>query len=205
MGLNNELYTAERAAKLKKQNAAYYSRGDKWIGRYCSDCSGGIVGAMRIENPNYGDRKADTFAAQFDGGKQPIATIPDARGVAVWKSGHIGVYVGGGYAIEFRGIDYGCVRTTLASRPWTHWGYIRDVEYSKSEKAVVYPMRMTVNTTSGTLNLRDAPINGTVLARMPKNAVVYALGDAEVSGWLDVLYDDGTRVYRGSASKKYLR
>ena len=203
LGLNNEIYTAERAERLKKQNAAYYARGDKWIGRRCSDCSGAIVGAMRTENPNYGDRRADTFAAQFAGGKQPIATIPDVRGVAVWKSGHIGVYVGNCLVIEFRGIDYGCVKTALHSRPWTHWGYVAGVNYDAPMQS--YPRQMAVCTKKDPLNLRQSAKTGSIAAKMPKSAAVWAM--RESGGWCECVYysADNDKYYGGYASKEYLK
>ena len=40
-----------------------------------------------------------------------------------------GVYVGGGYAVEERGFNYGCVKTKVASRKWTHWFQLPFVDY----------------------------------------------------------------------------
>ena len=50
-----------------------------------------------------------------------IDTLPEIPGVALRSDGHVGVYVGGGYAVEERGFNYGCVKTKVASRKWTHW------------------------------------------------------------------------------------
>jgi hypothetical protein len=52
----------------------------------------------------------------------PIRTIPDEPGLVVWKSGHIGVYVGGGYTVEMKGFDYDCKRVKVTAGPWTKWG-----------------------------------------------------------------------------------
>ena len=33
----------------------------------------------------------------------------------------VGYTVGGGYAVEWRGFNYGCVKTKIKGRGWTHW------------------------------------------------------------------------------------
>ena len=63
--------------------------------------------------------------------KGTIKTIPETPGVCVWLNGHIGVYIGGGYVIEARGVDYGVVKTKLAARPWTHWLCYPGVDYGR--------------------------------------------------------------------------
>ena len=58
-----------------------------------------------------------------------IDTIPEVPGLAVWKSGHIGVYIGGGQVIEAMGTKYGVVKTQLQGRGWTHWLEIPYINY----------------------------------------------------------------------------
>ena len=41
----------------------------------------------------------------------------------------MGVYIGGGYAVEERGFNYGCVKTKVSSRKWTHWYQLPFVDY----------------------------------------------------------------------------
>lgn len=31
------------------------------------------------------------------------------------------MYIGGGYAVEERRFNYGCVKTKVSSRKWMHW------------------------------------------------------------------------------------
>ena len=50
-----------------------------------------------------------------------IDTLPDIVGLAVRFDGHVGYTVGGGYAVEWRGFAYGCVKTKIKGRGWTHW------------------------------------------------------------------------------------
>jgi len=53
-----------------------------------------------------------------------IATLPDVPGVLLFASGHVGVYVGSGYAVEARDFKNGIVKTKVADRSWTNWAYI---------------------------------------------------------------------------------
>ncbi|MBQ4121488.1 MAG: peptidoglycan-binding protein [Clostridia bacterium] len=53
-----------------------------------------------------------------------IATMPDVPGILLFKSGHVGVYVGNGYAVEAQGFAYGVVKTKVSKRPWTEWAYL---------------------------------------------------------------------------------
>ena len=138
-GLNGELYTQAMADKYKaagrstskwRNPATYWTEDCKqWIGRMAADCSGGIVSAMREYTSDYGDRTANGFYSQCTD-KGAIKSILEIPGLCVWRDGHIGIYEGNGYAIEFRGTEYGCVRTKLSERNFTNWGKLRDVEYS---------------------------------------------------------------------------
>ena len=100
-------------------------------GHRCADCAGLIkafywCGADPDALPTYGsngfaDRGADSiFRLCRENGK--IGSIPELPGVLVWRSGHIGVYVGGGMTIEMKGFAYDCVRQKVTSGTWTHWG-----------------------------------------------------------------------------------
>lgn len=44
-------------------------------------------------------------------------------------SGHVGIYVGNGEVVEWRGFNYGCVVTRLAERPWKYWYAVPWVDY----------------------------------------------------------------------------
>lgn len=61
--------------------------------------------------------------------KGPISTIPETPGLAVWHSGHIGVYIGSGQVIEAMGTAYGVVKTRLTERSWTAWLEIPYINY----------------------------------------------------------------------------
>ena len=61
--------------------------------------------------------------------KGSMDTMPDTPGLAVWKSGHIGVYIGNGEVIEAMGTKYGVVKTKLAGRGWSAWLQIPYISY----------------------------------------------------------------------------
>ena len=59
-----------------------------------------------------------------------IDTLPDIVGLAVRFDGHVGYTVGGGYAVEWRGFAYGCVKTKIKGRGWTHWYKLPFIDYN---------------------------------------------------------------------------
>jgi hypothetical protein len=64
--------------------------------------------------------------------KGNISDMPDIPGLAVHKSGHIGVYVGGGEVIEAQGNKYGVLKTKLAGRGWEHYLKVPTLKYINS-------------------------------------------------------------------------
>ena len=65
-----------------------------------------------------------------------ISTMPDAPGVLVFMSGHVGVYIGNGEVIEARGHEYGVVKTKLKERPWKWWGKCPYITYLDKAPAI---------------------------------------------------------------------
>ena len=60
-----------------------------------------------------------------------ISTLPDVAGLALHKDGHVGYTVGGGYAVDWRGFSYGCVKTKIDGRGWTHWYQLPFIRYAQ--------------------------------------------------------------------------
>ena len=58
-------------------------------------------------------------------------SLPEVPGIALRSDGHVGVYIGGGYAVEERGFNYGCVKTRVKDRKWTHWYYLPFIDYGE--------------------------------------------------------------------------
>ena len=154
-GAQGETYTKSLAEKWRDAGRPVPNSGwdrktyftvdcAKWFGHRVADCSGGIVWTIQQYNPTFKDRTADTFKSQFTQ-SGTIDTLPEIHGLAVWRKGHIGVYIGNGYAIEFRGTNYGCVQTAVKDRDWTHWGKIDGVNYNTAQT--------TTNNSKGDFNM----------------------------------------------------
>lgn len=129
----NVLTEGAFASKLEQYPEAVGNYADfiraNWIGRRTADCVGLIKSYgwfdPETETIQYGshgmpDVGADQmyYAAAESG---TIDTIPEIPGLAVWQSGHIGVYIGNGEVIEAMGTMYGVVKTRLDGSSWTHW------------------------------------------------------------------------------------
>ena len=114
---------------------------ENWLNRRTTDCIGLIKG--------YGWLDADTLTIQYGSNGMPdlganqmhtvsiasgmehgdISTMPEIPGICLWKEGHTGVYIGGGYAIEAMGTKYGVVKTAVADRGWTEWYMLPYISY----------------------------------------------------------------------------
>ena len=108
-----------------------------WLGLRTADCIGLIKG--------YGWLNTETLTIGYNVNGMPdcganqmyhaatakgtIDTIPEVPGLAVWRNGHIGVYIGNGYVIEAMGTKYGVVKTNLSERGFTHWLEIPYIDY----------------------------------------------------------------------------
>jgi len=110
-----------------------------WLGGRTTDCVGLIKSygwydpdSKTIEYGTNGmpDVGADGMynAATVKGS---MDTMPDIPGIAVWKSGHIGVYIGNGEVIEAMGTKYGVVKTKLDGRGWKAWLQVPYISYTQ--------------------------------------------------------------------------
>lgn len=127
-GAKGQMYSkaeAERMAESGSKSDYYYlTTCKRWFGHYVTDCSGLVYLALGKKNM----RRADGY---MDSCKKygSIDTIPEKAGLIVWKSGHIGIYIGSGKVIESKGVADGVVITDLKDRPWKKWGELPDIEY----------------------------------------------------------------------------
>ena len=88
-----------------------------------ADCSGGVVGLLRhagVVKPKF-DLSADGFASS--GSTRKIAQEELLPADLLHKSGHIGLYAGGGFAVEWMGGAYGCQLTKLNNR--RGWNFVK--------------------------------------------------------------------------------
>ena len=81
-----------------------------------ADCSGGIVGIWR--KMGFAASDMDAIADGLCGNSYSAAIARDdlLPGDFVGRSGHIGLYVGGGYVVEWVGGSYGCQLTKFSNR-----------------------------------------------------------------------------------------
>ena len=105
------------------------------------DCVGLIKGYMfckntKDTNPIYNEDLDMNESMMWNACKTKgdISTMPDVTGILVFKTGHVGVYIGGGEVIEARGRSYGVVKTRLTDRGWTGWGYYPYITYEEPKK-----------------------------------------------------------------------
>ena len=147
-----------RARKAKQYPTHYGSsrtaryRDDIAKKKVCADCVGLIkgyqwtnggqgviesIGTSKTFSSKYGahgcpDKSANgmfSYAKSKGCAWGTMDTLPEFPGVALRFDGHVGVYVGNGYAVEERGFNYGCVKTKVSSRKWTHWYQLPFVDY----------------------------------------------------------------------------
>ena len=128
-GAKGEILTEERLKTLKKQNPSMYSskylaKARKFIGQRCTDCSGLISWYTGVIRGSYNFHDTATE-------KVPIGALDESMiGWALWKPGHIGVYVGNGYCIEAKGIDYGTIKSRVKDTAWQKVLKLKDIDYS---------------------------------------------------------------------------
>ena len=135
-------YKAKQYPKHYAESRMSRYRQDIRNGQICGDCVGGAIkGAAWTE---LGTRK-NIYASNgvpdlgadgmFEWCKKQgaawggIGSLPERPGVALRCAGHVGVYVGDGKAVEWRGFAWGCVITEVRLRSWTHWYELPWVDY----------------------------------------------------------------------------
>ena len=115
-----------------------------WLGRRTADCVGLIKGYGWLDSsdltigygengmPDYGANqmyqasvKAGTSGVDYG----PMDAMPEIVGLAVWKEGHIGVYIGNGQVIEAMSTKRGVVKTEVSGRGWEGWCKLPYIEY----------------------------------------------------------------------------
>lgn len=112
---------------------------EKWMGRRTADCVG-LIKAYGWFNPTTGEITYDSGAMPDCSTEDMIAeaqdtgtldTIPEIPGIIVYREGHVGIYIGGGFVIEAKGTEYGVVKTKLSESEFTHWFKCPYIEYSE--------------------------------------------------------------------------
>lgn len=150
--LSLNVIDSQRIETGAKRQPQYYSGGSKQMmlaavkqhpGQITgADCSGGIVGLLR---------KFDLVKPTFDaianglcdsGHSRKISKADIIPGDWVGLSGHIGLYAGGGYVVEWYGQNFGCALTKLGTKrkAWDFVGkrYRTRAEWTKYRRPKYY-------------------------------------------------------------------
>ncbi len=129
-GTKGEKLTLEKYNTLRKMYGSLVWASDKnKVGKVCTDCSGLIswyTGKV-VNSTTYKNTATKVLS---------ISKLSQAvPGCALWRQGHIGVYIGDGYCIEAKGSAYGVVKTKASQGGWTHILWLCDIDYGKTEAA----------------------------------------------------------------------
>ncbi len=108
-----------------------------WIGKRTADCVGLVKGYCwfdpETQSIGYGLNGMPDIGTeqmiQWCDEKGSMDTMPEIPGLLLWMNGHVGIYIGDGYAIEAMGTHHGVVKTQVAGRGWKLWGKIPSIEY----------------------------------------------------------------------------
>lgn len=132
--LTDDLASKMHASYPKTVTLSYIAkaRKKKQFGKINTDCSG-LIGAFR--GKHIGSAQLYSTAKK----RMSIADVKEfAPGVVLWKSGHVGVYIGMEdgipMCVEAKGIDYGVVKSRVASTNWQYGLTFDDMEYSYEKK-----------------------------------------------------------------------
>lgn len=169
--------------------AAYIAKAKKFVGKVCCDCSGLIswcTGKVLGSAQLYAT--ADKRGLIKDIASAPIGAI-------LWKSGHVGVYIGNGYCIEEKGIDYGCVKSKVSNTKFTHWLLFDYIDYDKAA---------TTNTSKKSINPYADPTGSLKLGSKGDSVkwiqweLVEAGYDIKIDGDFGKITDSAVRKYQQS-------
>lgn len=89
------------------------------------DCSGLIYSYNHV-----GGQRTNLMGASPEKGS--IGTLPRIHGLGLFSPGHVGVYVGGGMAVDARNYAYNMVYQSVGSYRWTNWFKIAGVQYPET-------------------------------------------------------------------------
>ena len=190
--------------------------GEKWIGKYVTDCSGLFywafkeLGGYMYHGSNTMWNKYCTSKGKLKNGKREDGQeLKPGTAVFVLKSNgnrsHVGLYVGDGKVIEASGTQKGVIITPITDKKWAEWGELKGVDYGTSQQVPADKSTTPTEPTksalvTGTrLALRAAPsTSANIIMRVNTGERVQLLDDTE---WVKVKYQGKT----GYMMAKYLQ
>ena len=181
---NRRKQTAQYPSHYGSSRTSHYKQ-DIAAKKACADCVGGCKGYAwtgggkgvleSIGTSNVFSSKYDSNGCPDKGANSmfsyakskgmdwgSISTLPEIVGLAQHKDGHVGYYVGNGYAVEWRGFNYGCVKTKVAGRGWKYWYKLPFIDYNDGGTQVTPPSV-------------DVPLGSRLLKRGDKGGDVKAM------------------------------
>ena len=187
-------YGSSRTSRYKQDIAAK---------KICADCigaakgyawTGGGVGVLESIGtgkaftskygsngcPDKGANSMFTYATSKGMDWGEIGTLPEIVGLALHKDGHVGYYAGNGYAVEWKGFAYGCVKTKVAGRGWEYWYKLPFINYGQGSAPVpgppTEPSVRELSYTSGKAMMRGDDVRA---LQVDLNTLGYACGTAD--------------------------
>ena len=146
-GTAGERWTEAKQKEIEKttdsNRAQARKYGSKWIGHVVADCSGLFswaykqLGGYMYHGSDTMYRKYCTYHGELNKGKRTDGgTLKPGTAVFVWngtKYSHVGLFVGKDTVIEAMGTQNGVTTSKVNSGKWTHWGELKDTDYSAQE------------------------------------------------------------------------
>lgn len=160
--------------KVVTTNYMAKARRKGQVGKVNVDCSGLIAGYRQLNIGSY-----QLYQTAYT--RMPIANINDfAPGVVLWKSGHVGVYIGKvngvPMCIEAKGINYGTVMTKVSATKWVCGLTFKDLTYS-------YDTRVP-GTWKGTNPYTEPTMTVTSLAQARKMGIKTYISRGDAVKWV---------------------
>ena len=182
-------YTQSRMSRYK---------ADISDGKWAADCIGLAKGYMWWDSEKMAAKYAVNGRPDMSANgmlevakvKGDIKTLPELPGTMLWMNGHAGVYIGGGWAIEERGFNYGCVKTRISDRPGKKWYRLPGLTYlevddgSGREKVPFETFEDPghgVRITGNSVNIRKGPGTDYGIVQVANKGDTFA--SVDVSGW----------------------
>lgn len=126
--------------------------------------------------------------------------VPDIPGIGLWQPGHVGVYVGGGMAVDARDEISNVCYSSVASKDWVMWFKIAGVTYS--DNSTVSNDTLSTDTSADkTTEEEKADTSSVILQKGSQGEEVKALQERlKELGF----FDDDTTEYFGSYTESCL-
>lgn len=189
-GMKGVVMTKSKYDYLKSRYPSYVRDTDvNKVGTVCVDCSGLISWYTGVSR---GSSQHKSNATKVLSISQINQAVP---GCALWRSGHIGIYIGNGQCIEARGSAYGTVLTNVSERDFTHILWLKDIDYTEATVSNTDTLVAT-----GSVYMRTEPIKTSkAICILRKGNEVRFIKDCG-NGWSNIEYNGKV----GYTSNKYL-